>query len=201
MGTKDRARHIKAQVCFSIGIQVTKPGMSLSSFIPGPQGIPCSPSFQVFLLSWNISLPNLSYCFHTTSSVNCSLMLGPPWALLPQLPQHPQSPLRAHVLPSTLVVQESQFITDSRHASQPCGSPYSPRALQQAHDQGSVRVGGHVKGATDSLSSACGPIPGRTAPASGGGATSTGRGAGQAAPASDRGTGRSQASRGLVASV
>lgn len=62
------------------------PGLS---FIPGPPGIPCSPSPQRFLLSWNISLLLLFYFFSATSSVNDSLVLQAAWLLLPQLAQHP----------------------------------------------------------------------------------------------------------------
>lgn len=154
MGANHRAPgHIRAHVCLSMSIQVTKAGMSLPSFIPGPQGSLASD----VPLPWNISLPNLSHCSHASSSVNCSRSLRWPRARLPQLPQHPAPPVRAlAALP--LPGGGGSAPRRSGHASPPRGSPSSPRALQASTLAG-LRGGGRTgKGRPDTPSSACGRI-------------------------------------------
>lgn len=139
MGTNDRApRHMKAQGCFSISIQVTKAGGRLSNFIPGPQGISCSPSRQRFLLSWNTSLLILSY-FSATPSVNSPLCSGPPWLsflnLLSTLNRLSEHDMSFHSRACRKVfTTESAVSAPARHC------------LHSNHaDQGSLKVAGQIK--------------------------------------------------------
>lgn len=156
VGANHRAPgHIRAHVCLSMSIQVTKAGMSLPSFIPGPQGSLASD----VPLPWNISLPNLSHCSHASSSVNCSRSLLWPGARLPQLPQHPAPPVRALAalpLPGggwrrLSSPQERARLSAPRQPLLAAGSTASTLA--------GLRGGGRTgKGHPDTPSSACGRI-------------------------------------------
>ena len=146
--------------CFHISIHVTKPGRRLSNFIPGPQDIPCSPSPQRFLLSWNISLLTLSYFF-----LQCHFLC--------ELPRAPGrlgcSFLSLLRTLNRLSEQDMSFHSRGcRKVSSPqrAGVPLSPVSAPARHclhgkraDQGSLRVAGQIKVATETPSSACGPLP------------------------------------------
>lgn len=86
----------------------------------------CSLGTSPFLISPTASTPLL-----LRTAPHAGADLGTPSSASPAPSIASQS-----TCPSTLAVQESPFTAESRHASQPCTSAYSPRALQQAHWSG-----------------------------------------------------------------
>ena len=160
----DRApRHYIVQVCFSISIQVTKPGMSLSNFIPGPQGTVLSltsdvppllghlPSYFLLLLQCHFLCEVLP---QAPGRVRCSFPSF--FWTLSHFSEHSMS-LHSHGCRRVNTpTHPSQYLMESRPASQPrLAIGFTASTL----NQGSLRVAGHMKGVTGIPSSTCGPIP------------------------------------------
>lgn len=133
--------------------------MSHPNFIPGPQGILCSPSPQRFLLSWDSSLPSLSSPFHAISPMKCSLGLQAVrcsfLSFFRTLHHFSEDSMSFHSHGCRRVStpeHPSRYLPESRPASQPIGDTASSLS------RGSIRMAGHMKGAPGIPSSACDPI-------------------------------------------
>lgn len=172
-GQNDRAlRHCIVQLYFSISSQVTKPGMNLSNFIPGPQAPVLSLSSDIPEGTFHSYFLLLLQCHSVKSSLRLQAELDAPSPassgplVISQSPASPYTPVAAP--------HRACISAPSRHWVH---SQYTQSGFLKWPDMG--------KGPLGCLPLLVVPSAGRASPASGGGAASASRWKGQTAPARD----------------